>query len=69
MGLRQRIIIIFVSIQIKDIKFNHLPVLAMPREYALLGRNLINLWNLNVNGESKTFTIEPWSTNPDDAYR
>ena len=56
----------FVSIQIGSVKFDRFEVVAMPKEYVLLGRDLINLWKLEVNGETETYSIEPWSTNPDD---
>ncbi len=56
----------FVSIQIGNIKFDRFEVVAMPKEYVLLGRDLINLWKLEIDGEFETYSIEPWSTNPDD---
>ncbi len=56
----------FVSIQIGNIKFDSFEVVAMPRNYVLLGRDLINLWNLQIDGKNETYTIEPWSTNPED---
>lgn len=56
----------FVSIEIGGIKFDSFEVVAIPKGYVLLGRDLINLWNLEIDGESETYAIEPWSTNPDD---
>jgi len=56
----------FVSIQIGDIKFNSFEVVAMPRDNVLIGRDLINLWKLKLDGKSEIYTIEPWSINPDD---
>ena len=59
----------FISIAINGIKFESFEVIAMEKEYVLLGRDLINLWKLVIDGESETFTIEPWSTDPDDAFK
>ncbi len=56
----------FVSIQIGNIQFDGFEVVAMPKEYVLLGRDLINLWKLEIDGKTETYSIEPWSTNPDD---
>ena len=56
----------FISIEIGGIKFDSFEVVAMPKEYVLLGRVLINLWKLEIDGKSETYAIEPWSTNPDD---
>ena len=56
----------FVSVQIGHIKFERLRVITMPKDYALIGRDLINLWKLELDGKSKIYTIEPWSTNPED---
>ena len=48
----------FVSIQIGNVKFGNFEVVAMPKEYVLLGRDLINLWNLEIDGKNETYTIE-----------
>ena len=55
-----------VRIEIGSIKFDSFEVVAMPKEYVLVGRDLINLWKLEIDGKSETYSIEPWSTNPDD---
>jgi len=55
-----------VSIEIGGIKFDSFEVVAMPKDYVLLGRDLINLWKLEIDGKTETYAIEPWSTNPDD---
>ena len=34
----------------------------------LIGRNVINLWDLHLFGRTRTFTIEPWSTKGWDAW-
>ena len=65
-GIKSSHPIYFVSIQIGDVKFDRFKVVAIPIDYVLVGRDLINLWNLKIDGESQTFSIEPWSTNPDD---
>ena len=57
----------FASIKIGHTVFSKLLVMSMQKEYALLGRDLINLWQLNIDGQNMAFTIEPWSTNPNDA--
>jgi len=59
----------FVSVEIGSIKFGGLTVIAMERETVLIGRDLINLWRMELYGESETYTIEPWSTDPGDLYR
>ncbi len=56
----------FVAIQIGGIKFDRFEVVAMPKDYVLLGRDLINLWKLKIDGQAETYSIDPWSTNPDD---
>lgn len=58
----------FVSVEIGSIKFDGLTVIAMERETVLIGRDLINLWRMELDGKSETYTIEPWSTNPNDVY-
>ena len=59
----------FVSIQIGNIQFDRFEVVAMPKKYVLLGRDLINLWKLEIDGKTETYSIEPWSTNPDDVKK
>ena len=34
----------------------------------LIGRNVINLWDLHLSGRTRTFTLEPWSTKGPDAW-
>jgi len=58
----------FVSVEIGSIKFDGLTVIAMERETVLIGSDLINLWRMELDGKSETYTIEPWSTNPNDAH-
>ena len=65
-GMESRHYSYFVSIQIGGVMFDRFEVIAMPREYVLVGRDLINLWRLDIDGESETYSIEPWSTNPND---
>lgn len=57
---------IYVIIDSK--KIGPLQVIASERDNVLLGRNLINLWNLILDGKNRFGEIEVWSTNPDDAY-
>ena len=65
-GMESRHYTYFVDVRICDVRFDQLKVIAMPREYVLLGRDLINLWRLDIDGESETYSIEPWSTSPRD---
>ena len=34
----------------------------------LIGRNVINLWDLHLSGRTRKFTLEPWSTDARDAW-
>ncbi len=65
-GMKSKHFNYFVAIQIGEIKFDRFEVVAMPKNYVLLGRDLINLWKLKIDGQTETYSIDPWSTNPDD---
>lgn len=56
-----------VFIKIGTMEFDLMRVSATPRDNVLIGRNLINLWNLKLDGQTRTGELIPWSTNPDDA--
>ena len=56
-----------VFIQIQSIRFDLVSVVATPRDNVLIGRNLINLWEMKLDGQNHKGEIIPWSTNPDDA--
>ena len=34
----------------------------------LIGRNVINLWDLRLSGRERKFVLEPWSTEAQDAW-
>ena len=34
----------------------------------LIGRNVINLWDLHLSGRTRTLALEPWSTKGTDAW-
>ena len=34
----------------------------------LIGRNVINLWDLHLSGRARSLVLEPWSTNAQDAW-
>lgn len=55
-----------VHITIDGIKFELLEVIARKRETVLLGRDIINLWEMNLDGKNCIGDINPWSTNPAD---
>ena len=56
----------FVSIEIVGTEFKGLIVAGYDEDEALIGRDLINLWRLEMDGYRNTVTIEPWSRNPSD---
>ena len=55
-----------VFIKIGTIQFDLLQVSANPRDNILIGRDLINLWNLKLDGQTQTGELIPWSTDPND---
>jgi predicted aspartyl protease len=55
-----------VHIKIGNVKFELLQVIALPRDNVLIGRDLINLWHLTLDGKTLQGEIKPWSNNPAD---
>ena len=55
-----------VHIIINNTKFGLMQVIAAPRPNVLLGRDLLNIWNINFNSQNKTGDITPWSLDPSD---
>lgn len=55
------------DILVGGIKFKSLKVFPLNHEAVLIGRNLINLWVLTLDGKNKVFDIDAWSTSAQDA--
>ena len=51
-----------VNIKINGALFEMVQVISAQIEYALIGRDLINLWRMTMDGQSRTGELEPWST-------
>ena len=58
-----------VHIKIGEIKFDLMEVVALNRDDVLVGRDLINLWTLVLDGKNKFGEIKVWSNKPNDAHR
>ena len=58
----------FVYIKIGETKFELMEVVALDRNYVLVGRDLINLWTLTLDGKNKLGNIDIWSNKPNDVY-
>ncbi len=56
-----------VRIKVGSEEYGLLKATTNNKSYVLLGRNLINLWKLILDGENTQGEIIPWSTNPNDA--
>lgn len=56
----------FVHVTIGSITFELLKVISEDQPYVLIGRDLINLWHLKLDGENLIGDIVPWSTDPTD---
>lgn len=54
----------FVKITIGTIQFELLKVIASDRNNVLLGRDIIHLWKLELDGQNRIGKIEVWSTDP-----
>ena len=54
----------FVKITIGTIQFELLKVIASNRNNVLLGRDIINLWELELDGQNRIGKINAWSTDP-----
>lgn len=55
-----------VKFTINDIEFEIMPVISRPRPNVLLGRDLINLWDIKLEPKNKMGIATPWSKNPED---
>ncbi len=57
----------YIHVKINNIIFGLMEVLSRPRKNVLVGRDLINLWKMKLDGQNRTGEAEVWSTNPVDA--
>jgi len=60
----------FVYVKINSTKFGLLEIMSKPdrlRPNVLVGRDLINLWKMTLDGENKLGTFDVWSTDLKDA--
>jgi len=60
----------FLNIKIGNIVFPYVKVISQSddrRPNILIGRNIINLWKMNLDGENHTGSFNEWSTNPSNA--
>lgn len=67
-GTQTREDMYFVYIGIGETKFELMEVVALDKNYVLVGRDLINLWTLILDGKNKVGDISVWSTKPNDVY-
>ena len=56
-----------VRIKVGPNEYGPLKAITGNRSYVLLGRNLLNLWKMELDGENTRGKIIPWSTNPSDS--
>lgn len=54
----------FVYVTIGNTKFDLMKVISDDRDNVLLGRDIINLWSLELDGQNSSGQITPWSTDP-----
>lgn len=54
----------FVQITISTTQFDLLKVIADDRPNVLLGRDIIHLWKLELDGQNRIGQINVWSTDP-----
>jgi hypothetical protein len=60
----------FVKIKIGSVIFPYIEVISRPdkiRPNVLLGRNLLNLWKMQLDGQTHSGLFQTWSMNPRDA--
>lgn len=55
-----------IYVKINNIKFDLMSVIATPRHNVLLGRDLINIWNMEFDSQNKKGNVVPWSVKPTD---
>lgn len=55
-----------IYVEIGQSKFGLLRVISEARSNVLIGRDLINLWLMKLDGENQLGEIIPWSTDPED---
>lgn len=53
------------GLTIGGVEFKPISAVAMPRDTALIGRNMINLWRMTLDGKMETIDIEEWTRDPD----
>ena len=56
-----------VNIKINELVYKRIRVIATERSIALIGRNLINLWQMKLDGKNLTGKFTSWSTDVRDA--
>ena len=47
-----------VSLEIAEVRFKNLRVIASPRDYVILGRDVLNRFYLNLNGPDLNFELD-----------
>lgn len=60
-GVREVVYAYTVILEVAAVRFRHLEVVAIPEEYALLGRDVLNHFYVQLNGPDLTFHM---STSP-----
>ena len=60
-GVQEMVYAYTVTIEVADARFRHLEVVSIPEEYALLGRDVLNCFYIQLNGPGLTFNM---STSP-----
>lgn len=58
-----------VHIKIDDVVFEYVDVIATPHRHILVGRNLINMWQMKLDGKNHIGEFEIWTTNTDSVPR
>lgn len=56
----------FIHVKINDIVFQYIKVISQPddrRPNILIGRNILNLWQMQLDGEKHNGSFTAWSTN------
>lgn len=55
-----------VRVTIGKAEFGAVGAVATGLDRVLIGRDLINLWRLVLDGQNEAFDIDPWSMDPRD---
>lgn len=53
-----------INVNVGMHRFGPLAVISLDRDYVLVGRDLINLWDTRLDGKNGTCEISPWSFDP-----